>query len=88
MVLAVNIAEPAPRVKAYTEKVGLTFPALLDSDGAVSDLYGVRATPTRYLIDREGRLIAGSIGPRDWTSEEARKLMSRLLGLARKPGQG
>jgi len=66
----------------------LTFPALLDSDSKLANLYGVRATPTRFLIDREGRLIAGGIGPRDWASEEARKLISHLLGLVKRPRQG
>lgn len=88
MVLAVNIAEPADRVKGYLVKHKLTFPALLDNDSRVSNLYGVRATPTRFLIDREGRLVAGSIGPRDWASEEARELISHLLDLAKKPRQG
>jgi len=88
VVLAVNIAEPADRVKGYLVKHKLTFPALLDNDSRVSNLYGVRATPTRFLIDREGRLVAGSIGPRDWASEEARELISHLLDLAKKPRQG
>lgn len=88
MVLAVNIAEPADRVKGYLVKHKLTFPALLDNDSRVSNLYGVRATPTRFLIDREGRLVAGSIGPRDWASEEAREMISHLLDLAKKPRQG
>ena len=88
MVLAVNIAEPADRVKEYLAKHKLSFPALLDSDSRVSNLYGIRGTPTRFLIDREGRLIARSIGPRDWASEEARKLIGHVLGLARKPRQG
>ncbi len=88
VVLAVNISEPADQVKRYLVKQKLTLPALLDSDSRVSNLYGVRGTPTRFLIDREGRLIAGSIGPRDWASEQARKLISHLLGLAKKPRQG
>jgi peroxiredoxin len=88
VVLAVNIAEPADRVKEYLAKHKLSFPALLDSDSHLSNLYGVRGTPTRFLISREGKVIAGSIGPRDWASHEARKLISHLLGLAKKPRQG
>ncbi|MBI4379684.1 MAG: TlpA family protein disulfide reductase [candidate division NC10 bacterium] len=88
MVLAVNIAEPAGQVKEYLVKHKLTFSALLDNDSRVSDLYRVRGTPSRFLIDREGRLIAGSIGPRDWASAAARNLISYLLGLAKKPPRG
>ena len=88
VVLAVNIAETADQVKGFLVKHKLSFPALLDIDSRVSNLYGVRGTPTRFLISREGKAIAGSIGPRDWGSEEARTLIGHLLGLARKPRQG
>jgi len=88
VVLAVNIAEPADQVKGYLVKHKLTFPALLDSDSRISNLYGVRGTPTRFLIDREGRLIAGSIGPRDWAGEEARRLIGHLLDFLKKPRHG
>lgn len=60
-------------------KHNLTFPGLLDSDSSVSNLYRVRGTPTRFLIDREGKVIAGSIGPRDWASEETQRLIGTLL---------
>ena len=75
-----NIAEPPDRVKNYLVEHKLTFPALLDSNSRVSTLYGVRGTPTRFLINRQGNIIAGSIGPRDWASEEAQKLIRNLLG--------
>jgi peroxiredoxin len=80
VVLAVNLGEPADRVRDYVLKHKLTFPVLLDSDSSVARSYGVRGTPTRFLIDRQGRMIAGSIGPQDWMSEEAQKLITRLVG--------
>jgi len=83
-VLAVNIAEPANKVKDYMAKHQFTFSAVLDNDSSVSNLYGIRGTPTRYLIDREGKIVAGSIGPRDWDSAEARTLIATLLGSDRK----
>ena len=74
-----NLAEPPSRVKEYVAEHKLTLPVLLDSDSRVSNLYGVRGTPTRFLINRQGKVIAGSIGPRDWASKEARKLIASLL---------
>ena len=82
--LAVSIAEPASKVRDYMAKHQFTFPAVLDTDSSVSNLYGIRGTPTRYLIDREGKIVAGSIGPRDWDSQEARGLITTLLGSDRK----
>lgn len=80
VVLAVNLGEPADRVRDYILKHTLTLPVLIDSDSSVSRLYNVRGTPTRVLIDRQGKMIAGGIGPRDWAGEEARKLMTAIVG--------
>lgn len=55
-VLAVNILESPETVHQYLETVDLPFPILLDRHGDVSDRYLVRATPTFYLVDREGVL--------------------------------
>ena len=72
-------------MKAYLGKHKLTFSVLLDRDSRVSTLYGVRATPTRFLINRAGKLVAGSIGPRDWDTEAARRLIATLLAPDGKP---
>ncbi len=48
--------------------------------GGGSARTGVRGTPTRFLINLQGKIIAGNIGARDWTSEEAQKLVKDLLG--------
>lgn len=88
MILAVNIGESADQVRGYLLKHKLTFPALIDPASRVADLYGVRATPTRYLIGRDGKVVAGSIGPRDWAGEEAHKLIGALLEVGKAPGKG
>lgn len=85
VILAVNIAEPADQVRSYLLKHKLTFPALVDATSRVSNLYGVRATPTRFLINREGKAIAGSIGPRDWAGEDAQRLIETLLETGKTP---
>lgn len=86
--LAVNIGESADQIRNYVLKHKLTFPALVDPSSSVANLYGARATPTRFLIDREGRAVAGSIGPRDWAGEEAQKLIEVLLGAGKAPRKG
>jgi hypothetical protein len=53
---------------------------LLDRGGAVTGKYGVIATPTAFLVNRNGRLLGRSIGPRDWGSPEAKAALSALLG--------
>ena len=71
--------EEADTVKAYRRDMGLSLLMLLDPTGEVSRLYGVRATPTHFLIDAAGKVIAGNVGAKDWTSEEMRQLVEGLL---------
>lgn len=59
---------------------GYVTPVLLDSDRQVAAThYRVLGTPTVYLVDRRGRLVAQALGPVDWRGGEARRLVERLL---------
>ena len=80
-----NIAESRDQIQNYLLKHKLTFPALVDTTSSVANLYGVRATPTRFLINRDGKVVAGSIGPRDWAGEEAQRLIGTLLDVGKTP---
>lgn len=71
--------ERADEAKAYQREMGLSMPILLDAAGEVSRLYGVRATPTHFLINAEGKAVAGNVGAKDWTAKEIRALVEQLL---------
>lgn len=62
-VLAVNQAEELPAVADYLQQQGLSFPALLDLDGAVSATYRAGVLPTTFFIDRRGVVRAIYRGP-------------------------
>jgi thiol-disulfide isomerase/thioredoxin len=78
-VLAVNIEEPRDLVASWVKGAGLTMPVLLDYDGAVARDYRVTATPTIYLIGRDGRLVARAAGTREWESSAGRALLDALV---------
>jgi peroxiredoxin len=63
VILAVNAGESANMVQAYMEALGLTFPALLDPDGSIIELYGIQAFPTTVWIDAQGIIQAKHLGP-------------------------
>ena len=49
-------------VRPYAERLGITYPVLLD-DGAVSEAFGgVWALPTTYVIDPEGQIMQRVVG--------------------------
>jgi len=78
VVLAVNLREPASRVAAFARERRISFPMLLDADGAVFNRYQVQALPFTVLVDARGHVQAVAEGPRDWASAEARSLIERL----------
>lgn len=48
--------------KEFTDKVGATFPIVVDDAEVSGKLFGVNATPTNLLIDRKGRVYFTSLG--------------------------
>jgi len=65
-------------VRAYAEDMGMEFPILLDSQGAVADRYYVRGIPTTVFIDRDGivrRIHAGAL-----TDAQLRDYVSDIMG--------
>ncbi len=57
IVLAVNHKEPQETVAAFAEKMDLTFPVLLDTDGSTAQTYGVTGMPTSFFVGRDGELL-------------------------------
>lgn len=62
-VLAVNLREDPRAVAAFMNQYGLTFPALLDVDGAVSATYRASVLPSSFFVDRQGVIRAVYRGP-------------------------
>ncbi len=52
--VGVDDREDAALVSVFVKTKGIRYPVVLDSDGAVSRAYDVRAIPTTYVLDRNG----------------------------------
>jgi peroxiredoxin len=81
VILAVNLQENAKSVRKFMAEHKLTFPVLLDSDGRVGAIYGARSIPTTYVVGRNGNVLAGTMGGREWDSKEYLDFFARLLEL-------
>jgi peroxiredoxin len=57
-VLAVNstFQDDEQAAAEFVQELGLTFPILLDRDGAVSRRYRLQALPTTFFVDRRGTI--------------------------------
>lgn len=56
VVLGINDENPSV-ARRYVEEGGYTFPTLFDKDQTVAGLYGVRAIPALFVIDRQGQIV-------------------------------
>jgi peroxiredoxin len=79
VLLAVDVEEEASMVKSFARNRGLSFPILLDSNGAVAREYGVRNHPVAFLIDTEGNVLGRAVGYREWDRKEMKALISSLM---------
>jgi thiol-disulfide isomerase/thioredoxin len=78
-VVAVNFREDKKTAQKFFAELGLTFKALVDLDGGVSNEYGAWSLPLTYVIDRKGEFVGKTIGDRKWYSEDARAFFRELL---------
>ena len=80
VVLAVSSdVEGKTIVQPFTDKLGVSFPVLLDTEGRVSEIYGAVNLPLSFLLNRNGEVIAGAQGARDWYSEEAISVLDEMM---------
>lgn len=69
----------AAEVQPFVDKLGVTFPILLDVDGKIAGVYGARDLPLSFLIDPDGNVIAAAKGARDWASAQAVEVIGEFL---------
>ncbi len=79
MILGVDVQEKKKIVANYAKRENVPFPVLLDRNGSVARDYGIRSHPIHFLIDRQGKIIGKVMGARDWTSDESREVIRRLI---------
>jgi peroxiredoxin len=60
--LAVNIAEPDIPVFSFVDRLGITFPILMDREKIITQLYGVGPLPSTFFIDKEGNVVSHFVG--------------------------
>lgn len=78
MMLAVTVDANPKLAAPFVERHKFTFFVGHDPKMELANTYGVRALPSSFVIDRDGRLTAVAIGPRVWDNVAAHALIERL----------
>ncbi|MDV2686416.1 thiol-disulfide oxidoreductase ResA [Alkalihalophilus lindianensis] len=76
-VLAINVGETQVAVERFTNRLGLSFPILIDYRSEVVDAYGISPLPTTVLIDENGIIVDVYTGP--LTEEITRNMMGSII---------
>lgn len=66
VMLAVNVGEDEEQVFTFTADYPVDFPMLLDQDSTVISKWPIKALPTTFVIDQEGRIVYRAVGGREW----------------------
>ena len=64
-------------IAAYLEEQGLSFPVLVDEDGAIASRFGVRGVPASFIINSNGKIKFTEVG---YTTEWGLRLRLWLAG--------
>ena len=64
-ILAINTGQDAKTVTAYIQKIGVSYPALLDEQSNIARSYGVVGLPTTFFVDAGGVIRAKIVGEAD-----------------------
>jgi len=81
MVVALSMdAQGAKVVRPFVDRARFSYPVGLDPKMEVAQLYGARAVPATFIIDRSGNLFAFALGPREWDSKMAAPFFDSLVG--------
>lgn len=75
-VLAITEKESQEVVQGYIEENQINFEILMDTNGQVWNSYLIKGTPTHFLINGEGKIVASRSG---YTTKEGLNAMASLV---------
>ncbi len=77
VILAVNNQEDLEQIQPFAEELGLTFNIGLDENGAIQNQYRIRAYPSSYFIDGDGKIASFHLGV--LTEDQLSEQLSTIL---------
>jgi peroxiredoxin len=82
-----GVAQDSPNItRSFARRLGLTFPILIDPDGyPLSNAFDIAATPTIYLIGRDGKIAYTTMGFLKPGLDAMGEAVTTALGLPAEP---
>jgi peroxiredoxin len=77
--VAISVDDNSDLVAPFVERLGLTFPVLLDADQAVARRYQTFKFPESLLVGRDGVVVERYIGQKEWDADAYVARIRRLI---------
>jgi peroxiredoxin len=77
--IAISVDDDRATVAAFRDKLGLSFPILLDPKQDAATAYQTFRFPESFLIGRDGIVVERYIGPKEWAAPAYVARVRRLL---------
>jgi len=77
-IMAISVSETPKTVADFLKSNKYTYPIYLDESGEASAPFAGRGIPTTFVLDKQGRAIAGIVGSRSYDGPEVVSLFKEL----------
>jgi peroxiredoxin len=77
-VIAINLDESRAKANTFLKQIPANFDVAFDPEGNTAEAYRVKAMPSSYLIDKNGKLVHANLGFRG-NDEDTLELKIRNL---------
>lgn len=84
VVLSVDVGEEPNDIKAFLAHIPADYPVLVDTASDTTKSWQLKAFPSTYLIDKEGRLRYMYFGGLEWDEPPITKFLEKNLGIMAK----
>lgn len=79
VMVAVSVDADPGVVPPFVREHKLGFAVALDPKMEAANVYGVRALPSSFIVDKKGMMAALALGPRTWDSLAAHSLIAGMV---------
>jgi thiol-disulfide isomerase/thioredoxin len=79
-IIAINLDESRNDAEEFLKKMPAKFDVAFDKSGKTAEVYNLKAMPSSFLIDRNGKLVHKSLGYRAEEKKILEKKIKQLVG--------
>ena len=78
-VIAINLDESRAKADEFLQQIPANFDVAFDPQGNTAEAYKIKAMPSSYLIDKNGKVVHANLGFRDNDEDELETKIRNLV---------